>query len=99
MQAHYAHAERGRVLDVYIRRRQALPAYIRVAFDTGSHAFETATLDGNAAVLWYDPTGRDQGETMVSVFDEARGIEYITVSAHSSIDLATTVAIARNLYR
>jgi len=69
------------------------------AFDTGSHAFETATLDGNAAVLWYDPTGRDQGETMVSVFDEARGIEYITVSAHSSIDLATTVAIARNLYR
>jgi hypothetical protein len=99
VQAHYAHAERVRVLDVYIRRRQALPAYIRVAFDTGSHAFETATLDGNAAVLWYDPTGRDQGETMVSVFDEARGIEYITVSAHSSIDLAPTVAIARNLYR
>lgn len=49
--------------------------------------------------MYYDPTGRHDFAIDDRVFDEDSGIEYIAVSNHPSIDFATTVAIARSLYR
>ena len=97
----YADDEGYLGLATTILLRYYLPAHEQTGEGTGPEAYvhEIRIVDGRPALLWYPAKPRVITSTLVSIYDDATGIEYITngYATHLRNDIEATLEIARTL--
>ena len=96
----YSTPRGGIGVDIYVERPRWHPQKLLIDSPGGTSVFETRMIDGNLAIIQYNPTGENRYPIMVAIFDESSGIAYTVVGIADILgsDLSAVINVARSLY-